>query len=1052
MTLLFLPVLVLALQGAFIPASSTERVIYCAKPTTDASCPGDDCQQCETIQYYFDNANRTINQQNNVTMILMTGTHSYTISNEQINITAPILHLRGERQNVTLSMCCDTIGQCGINISSTDVSIENLELMNFTLTINTTSHEPSMLRIFSVKLAQSTLAVTSVDAYIERTDMMETYFAFYLTTNIKFTMLKFQDSIVISLSTRGILRDCMFQESMILIRYSHLQFEECIFQDSTAPLDIYSMSNVTLGNCYAYNSPIIVRESTTISFTGTSEFAGSNQALALISSVFNMSGNVTFVNNTGTRGAAMILYSSTLNIAPNTNLVFINNSAKDRGGAIYIEPGVSSIFHQFHFICFFQLLNCSNNANYSLYFSNNSAVNGGDDVYGAFLQAGSGCLPEPDCNLIVNITNPSKSSVSSNPLHVCTCDNDGKPHCSISLHTLQAFPGETFTVSAVVVGGDDGVTVGAVYAEFLPTDWISSEQPSSQNIQSINTISNCVELTYTLYPQKGVPYVLMYLTTSYANNTAVYSYSCSDEEHCDLLDPIVFNITIIPCPSGFIHLKEPNECKCHPTLTRLNIECHSRNEIVAFSWAGAVWVNISDDIIVYNYNCPLHYCDETWKQVNILNDSDTQCAFNRAGRLCGGCKDNYSLAIGSSLCIHCPNNNNVALLIFFAAAGFLLVFFISAFNLTVTNGMINGLIFYANIVWTYQSIFFPQDLKTNSVLKFLKVFIAWINLDFGIETCFVNGLTAFWKTWLQFIFPLYLWAIAGLIIVIAKYSSRLTALLGNRAVPVLNTLILLSYMKMLRLVVSILEFSVLNYDRYLNHTTTLAVWSVDGNLAYFEYPHILLFLAGLVTVLFLWLPYTVLLFLMQWLRRLPQSRILKWVMKFHPVYDAYFAPLKHKQQYWFGVLLLARGILLVTFASSFAVPHNINLLVLLVFAILLLFYMTLVHPYRSKGVLILQSTFFINLALLSGFIFFTYTQHESQQSLQAIAIGISTGVAFLQFCGIVIYAVAVPRCFCQRKGNNLGHERAYHAMPKEQSHGYRDSILDESTQPLLHHT
>ena len=38
------------------------------------------------------------------------------------------------------------------------------------------------------------------------------------------------------------------------------------------------------------------------------------------------------------------------------------------------------------------------------------------------------------------------------------------------------------------------------------------------------------------------------------------------------------------------------------------------------------------------------------------------------------------------------------LLIWFAAAGFLLVFFIAAFNLTVTQGITNGLIFYANIV------------------------------------------------------------------------------------------------------------------------------------------------------------------------------------------------------------------------------------------------------------------------------------------------------------------------------------------------------------------
>ena len=136
--------------------------------------------------------------------------------------------------------------------------------------------------------------------------------------------------------------------------------------------------------------------------------------------------------------------------------------------------------------------------------------------------------------------------------------------------------------------------------------------------------------------------------------------------------------------------------------------------------------------------------------MNLQAEVDAQCLFNHAGRLCGGCKENYSLAIGSCHCIQCPNNNNPALFIFFAAAGFLLVFFISVLNLTVTQGMINGLIFYANIVWSYQSILLPQ-VESNPVLAFLRTFIAWLNLDFGIQVCFVKGLGAFWKTWLQYL-------------------------------------------------------------------------------------------------------------------------------------------------------------------------------------------------------------------------------------------------------------------------------------------------------------
>ena len=73
-------------------------------------------------------------------------------------------------------------------------------------------------------------------------------------------------------------------------------------------------------------------------------------------------------------------------------------------------------------------------------------------------------------------------------------------------------------------------------------------------------------------------------------------------------------------------------------------------------------------------------------------------------------------------------------------------------------------------------------------LYLLRTFIAWINLDFGIEICFVQGLTAYIKIWLQFVFPLYVWSIAGGIILLARHSERMTRLFGNKSVQVLATL------------------------------------------------------------------------------------------------------------------------------------------------------------------------------------------------------------------------------------------------------------------------
>ena len=73
---------------------------------------------------------------------------------------------------------------------------------------------------------------------------------------------------------------------------------------------------------------------------------------------------------------------------------------------------------------------------------------------------------------------------------------------------------------------------------------------------------------------------------------------------------------------------------------------------------------------------------------------------NRIGKLCGACSSNFSLAIGSSRCMKCPDNYSTLLLIAFIVAGVVVVMFIKVLDVTVATGTINGLILYTNIIWT----------------------------------------------------------------------------------------------------------------------------------------------------------------------------------------------------------------------------------------------------------------------------------------------------------------------------------------------------------------
>ena len=91
------------------------------------------------------------------------------------------------------------------------------------------------------------------------------------------------------------------------------------------------------------------------------------------------------------------------------------------------------------------------------------------------------------------------------------------------------------------------------------------------------------------------------------------------------------------------------------------------------------------------------------------------------------------------------------------------------------------------------------------------------------------------------------------------------------------------------------------------------------------------------------------------------------------------------------------------FGSAFALPTYVNLLILLIVGAILTLYVAVVQPYKNTAIFLLHSTAFVNLNLLAGFAI--VSSLSKQTKLQATAVGLSTGVAFVQFCGVVLYSV-----------------------------------------------
>ncbi len=740
-----------------------------------------------------------------------------------------------------------------------------------------------------------------------------------------------------------------------------------------------------------------------------------NQATALRAylSVFTVAGNINMSHNFAFRGGALALFGSSYMIVENnTHILLHNNSASHVGGAVFVDSYYTPLLTT-STNCFMRiqplegLLMYASSVQVTLNFTDNIAESGGNAVYGARLQ---------DCVLstfyfgyqlltgdlpIANFVPDAQSDISlvtSDPERVCLCTDEAipKPDCFAIFFNETRYPGESFTVRAVVVGDNFGTVTGSVFARFLPSE--GEARRSLSDLESTQLVSQeqCIDLRYTVrsgndrevltLTATGAP-VLQYGDSDVVE-LAIDIYSLNGRILLDLLSsPVYINVTLLPCPVGFV-LTEQSECDCDPTLVEHDIPCNISDQTIRRD--GTIWIGVSfagnrsDGVVVYR-SCPYAYCVVETQNIN-LQEPNTQCVRNHAGTLCGGCKSGLSLTLGTSQCRPCTNDY-LALLVLFMLAGVALVLFIKVLNLTVTKGTLNGLIFYANVIQASNTDFFPRGNTS--------VFIAWLNLDLGIETCFFDGLNGYSKTWLQFVFPIYIWVIAFVIIIASRRSPTMAKIFGTNSVPILTTLFHLSYAKLLRTVINSLSLTGLVYP----DNSIKVVWTFDGNIDYLNSKHAPLFVVSLVVLLALWLPYTALLFLSQWLTKIPNHRISRWYTRIKPFLDAYFGPFKDKHRYWVGVLLLARCILFLAFeVFSDSSPAVDFLLIVVVTSLLLTYAACTCGLYKKWYKTWLENSFFLNLILLStGNLYILRTGEGSIETLSYVSVGI----AFAEFLLII---------------------------------------------------
>ena len=508
------------------------------------------------------------------------------------------------------------------------------------------------------------------------------------------------------------------------------------------------------------------------------------------------------------------------------------------------------------------------------------------------------------------------------PSSICQCVNLTEYECKS--HELgKIYPGQTISIKLIIpklIILPNSVTL-RVLNKNLPQNGCRITNANEMSQTHAKPI--CNEYNYTIWSNK--------------NSCELYLDSADSME--------IFYVDLQPCPLGFSLQEVKQGCVCDSALNSdiISITSCNLNDATilrpANSWIIAVKNNHTQFYKVSS-NCPFNYCLQTASNIN-LSFPDSQCQFNRSGILCGHCQEGLSAIFGSSECKQC---SDVYLLIIIPIilAGMLLVTMLFTFNITISNGVINIFIFYVNVISINISMFFPQN---NSVIS---MFISLANLDLGIKTCFYDGMNDYAKMWLQLTFPVYLFLIANLLILGSRYSSRIQRLTAQKALPVLATLLLLSYSKILLTVCRVLFFfsSITHLpSRYKEYA-----WSVDTSVQLFGTEFCILFAVCLMLFIIL-LPFNCLLLFIK-----PLS-CFKLINKFKPLLDVYRGPYKDKHCYWTGLYLLIRAI----FLGLSGFDKWISLACGIILLGILLCIQGILHPFKCTLTNIQESIILLNL-------------------------------------------------------------------------------------------
>ena len=754
-------------------------------------------------------------------------------------------------------------------------------------------------------------------------------------------------------------------------------------------------------------------------------------------SIFKTNSFTRFENNTGYQGGAVYELSSVIFISDGSTLRFNGNTADDKGGAIYEHTSSMLIYH-YSKTCFIDYNEDRTEVadrNITVSFRDNYAGRYGHSIYASSLSPCYNRFSFTASDLSMDIFNQVGNftySPAGRIKELATAANHSNVTDENWSGHLSFIPGNEMELPIVDID-DFGQDVQMSYL-------VTIENHGDANVSSNHYNSEISSHKILLFGKENDKATVTLSDTSPRQNA------------------VSFQITMLPCPPGFILDRVSMECICsfntdetYVGIDNCNLTLHRAYSKKGYWFGYKNNQTENEDSLISGY-CPSGFCSTGGERrllpgtANREELNEIMCSYSRSGTLCGRCTDTSSVYY-HSMQFKCESDSLCHLgWLFYILSElipvtivFLLIMFL---NITFTSGLVNGFIFYSQVIEVVRLL--SSDLiRSSPTIKFINNIYSLIYSSFSLDFFFHDNLSyCLWKTSkaidmvaFKYVTLLYAFCLVIFITVILKkctmkccYSYKLSRYFSwltkyfsfhGNIIHALSAFLILCYAQCAQSSVLLLT-SVTVYNKGSNLYKTLVYY--DGEIEWFSVEHLPYALPAIFLSIFVLILPPILLIIYPLhnkvlsLLRISETKCVQFLFrpldKLKPFFDSFQGCFKDEFRFFSGLYFIYRffimfNVLYNYLQDSFFFIEIQLLLMLVVHAVC--------QPYKKRLHNIIDTLLFGNLAVIIAITYYNLTYSNTLSATNIDVTGLSVVSCILIILPIVVAVCILVYAFCVKK-------------------------------------